>query len=270
MLLRIGEIRSILPESVHVMCLTATATTEVRKQVIAIVGLNNPKVFSVSPSKPNIVYTVKSEDDLFTAFVLLLDKLKAQCLGFPKIIIYCQKLSDCGKLYLLIKSYMGQQFTYPVDAPDIPQYRMVDMFHSCTDKEIKDHILKFFGKPTCLRIIIATVAFGMGIDCPDVHHIIHVGAPEDIETYIQATGRAGRDGMQSAATLLLVKGGSRHQLDANMKDYVANTKYCRRNLLFKQFEGQIAEAESACLCCDVCSSDCTCGSCSVKTAFFKM
>jgi len=106
----------------------------------------------------------------------------------------------------------------------------------------------------------------MGIDCPDVRHIIHVGAPEDIETYIQETGRAGRDGMQSAATLLLVK-GSRHQLDVHMKNYIANTKECRRNLLFKDFEGQIANARSACLCCDVCSRECNCGSCDIETSF---
>lgn len=56
----------------------------------------------------------------------------------------------------------------------MPQYRMVDMFHSCTDEEIKDHILLKFGHPTCLQIVIATATFGMNIDCPD---------PEDTDTY---------------------------------------------------------------------------------------
>lgn len=266
-LLRIGELRSILLESIQVMCLTATATREVQKQVISIIGLKDPKVFAVSPSKTNIVYIIKSHDDLFQAFTPLLGKLKDERSGFPKTIIYCQTLSDCGKLYQLFKKCLGQQFTNPVDAPDMPQYRMVDMFHSCTDKEIKDHILLNFGQPTCLRIVIATIAFGMGIDCPDVRHIIHVGAPEDTEAYIQETGRAGRDGMQSTATLLLIKGASRHHLDVNMKNYVANTKYCRRKLLFKDYEGKIAEVDSACLCCDICVHHCTCGSCDIKTEF---
>ena len=120
---------------------------------------------------------------------------------------------------------------------------------------------------TCSRVVIATVAFGMGIDCPDVHHIIHMGAPEDLEVYIQEAGRAGRDGMQSTATLLLIKGGTRHQLDVDMKNYVANSKYCRRNLPFKDFEGKIADTESACLCCDICASCCTCGSCGIKIEY---
>ena len=76
MLLRIGEIRSILPQSVRVMCLTATATREIQKHVITILGLKNPKVIAVSPSKANIVYKVKLEDDLIKLVMPLVDKLK--------------------------------------------------------------------------------------------------------------------------------------------------------------------------------------------------
>ena len=93
-----------------------------------------------------------------------------------------------------------------MDAPDLPQYRMVDVFHSCTDKEIKNYILHNFGQHTS-RMVIAMIAFSMGIDCSNVHHISHMGVPEDLEAYIQEIGRAGKDRIQS------------------MKNYVANTKY---------------------------------------------
>ena len=85
------------------------------------------------------------------------------------------------------------------------------MYHSCTDPEIKDHILLNFSKPSHLRVVVATIAFGMGVDCPDVHQIVHIGAPNDVESYIQETGRAGRDGMQSVAILFIIPGESKNK-----------------------------------------------------------
>lgn len=69
------------------------------------------------------------------------------------------------------------------------QYRLVD---SCTDSEVKGIISDFFF--TNVRVVIATVAFGMGIDCPDVRQVVHLGPPEDVEAYILEVGRAGQDG----------------------------------------------------------------------------
>ena len=65
-------------------------------------------------------------------------------------------------------------------------------------------------------MVIATIAFGMGIDCPDVRQIAHVGMPDDTESYIQETGRARRDGNLGLATLL--KATTHHSVDKNMKD----------------------------------------------------
>ena len=77
------------------------------------------------------------------------------------------------------------------------------MFTSCTETGVKNQILQSFTSPnSTLRIVIATIAFGLGVDCPDIRKIIHLGAPEDAESYIQATGRAGRDGKLSVAVLL--------------------------------------------------------------------
>jgi len=67
---------------------------------------------------------------------------------------------------------------------------MVDVYRSCTSKE---HILHNFCRPSNLRIVIATVVFGMGIDYPDVHRVFHFDAPDYIESYMQESGRAGRD-----------------------------------------------------------------------------
>ena len=71
---------------------------------------------------------------------------------------------------------------------------------------IKDAVLKAFVRPRSpLRIVIATIAFGMGVDTPDISYVIHWGPPEDIEQYVQATRRAGRDGNNSHAVMLYSK-----------------------------------------------------------------
>ena len=73
-------------------------------------------------------------------------------------------------------------------------------------------------------MIIATIAFGLGLDCPDVRQIVHVGLPEDMESYNQETGRAGRDGRPALATML--KARTYHLCEKSMKEYEANTTVC--------------------------------------------
>ena len=170
------------------MCLTATATSSLWEQVASILGMKNPKVIAVTPSKSNITYTIKGYNSYQEAFVVLLSCLTKQRKDFPQTIIYCVRLVECGRIYRHLRDSLGREFTEPVSAPDLPQFRLIDMYHSSIDVEIKKSILVSFTKASQLRVVIATVAFGMGIDCADVCQILHVGPPED---YIQETGRAG-------------------------------------------------------------------------------
>ena len=95
------------------------------------------------------------------------------------------------------------------------------MFTSDTGPDHKSKIIRLFTQQSNLRVVLATIAFGMGIDCPDVRHIVHVGLPDDICNYIQETGRAGRDGKVSLVTLLQSR--TYHYVDNDIKKYVANT-----------------------------------------------
>ena len=142
------------------------------------------------------------------------------------------------------------------------QFRLVDMYTSCTDEATESMIVQKFTRPSQLRIVIATVAFGMGIDCPDVHDIFHLGPPGDVESYIQETGRAGRNGMVAYATLLKTKNWKRYIDDEYMISYLENEDVCRRKVLFCHMEGyHTVEGIVKCLCCDVCQKSCQCSVC---------
>ena len=84
---------------------------------------------------------------------------------------------------------------------------------------------------------MATIAFGTGLDCPDVRRIIHWGPPSDIESDIQEVGRAGRDGHQAAAVLYYTASdrGAQH-VENTIKEYCGNIDKCRTELLFKDFD----------------------------------
>ena len=105
------------------------------------------------------------------------------------------------------------------------------MYTSVTAKSVKEHIVKSFCSPRGrLRVVICTVAFGMGLDCPNVHQIIHWGPAEDLEGYVQQTGRGGRDGDLCLATLFWKKGDQQHTAK-QMMEYCKG-KNCRRQELF--------------------------------------
>ena len=76
------------------------------------------------------------------------------------------------------------------------------MFTSVTESGHKEKILQLFNSNDNLRVLVATITFGMGVDCPNVRQIIHVGSPYDVSSYVQETGKTGRDGLVPVVTLL--------------------------------------------------------------------
>ena len=107
---------------------------------------------------------------------------------------------------------------------------------------------------------MATIAFGMGLDCPCVRQIIHWGPAEDIDSYVQQTGRAGRDGCMSVAVLF--HKNEKQFVSKAMVVYCSNELQCRRKLLFKDFVDSTLCSTPAvkCCCCDICAVTCECGS----------
>lgn len=260
----LGEVRSLVPETVHIMALTATATKASRQAICRTLGMIRPKVVTVSPNRPNIKYVVHSKPGtLEEVFASLVEEVKRLRLSVDRTIIFCRTYDSCSMLYLFMKDRLGTEFTDPIGAPDQARYRMIDMYTACTHPSVKKQVLdEFCASHSKLRVVIATIAFGMGLDCPDVRRVIHWGPSEDIEMYLQETGRAGRDGILSTAILYNIPGVQHVQ--TSMKEYASNKEDCRRMILLKDFDGneELSTSMPLCSCCDVCERKCKCPVCS--------
>ena len=199
----LGEVRSLIPTDVNIMALTATATVQTRKAICKTLGMVAPILVVESPNKPHIKYSiVLNPGTLEETFAPLVEELRHCRQLTDRVIVFCRTYDSCSLIYLFTRSRLGKELTEPVGAPDLAMFRLVDMFTSCTRPDVKDTVLKSFSRTDShLRVVIATVAFGMGLDCPNVRRVIHWGPSEDIELYLQETGRAGRDRLPAQAIL---------------------------------------------------------------------
>lgn len=252
----IGDMRSIVPSSVNVLALTATATKETYDVIVKRLSLENPAVIALPPFRNNISYSVRPKIDVHTLGEMLYQELKTKRTSFPKTILYVRTYTDCSNMYMVLKRKMGSEMTEPPGCPNVSGYRLIDMFNRALTEGKKEEVLSMFSrKDTTLRLVIATTAFGMGVDVADVRRILHWGMPSTLEEYVQETGRCGRDGEASQA--ILYQGKQTSYATITVKNYADNTSLCRRRLLFRDFllycEDDIHVTGSK--CCDVCGNN---------------
>lgn len=179
--LKIAEIRELLPD-VPVLALTATATPEVVKDIQARLHFRRENVFRMSFERSNLAYIVRKTDNKTGELLHILRSMPGSA------IVYVRNRRRTKEITELLNN------------EDIT----ADFYHAGLDdatKDIRQHRWQSGGS----RVMVATNAFGMGIDKPDVRIVIHMDLPDSIGAYFQEAGRAGRDGQKAYAVILYAK-----------------------------------------------------------------
>ena len=185
------------------MALTATATQETLSVVTRQLSLKEPVIVAISPNRVDIKLVVKPPQKLVDFARELGEDLKKHNKNYLITVVFCNSYNDCSYLYTTIVHYLGKQKTTPPGFPNLLEYRLLSMYTRASTDCMKRRIMSLFStKQSTLRIVIATAAFGMSIDIPDIEQIIHWGPPNDIEQYVQEIGRAGRGDLDAITTLV--------------------------------------------------------------------
>jgi ATP-dependent DNA helicase RecQ len=239
---QLGRLREEFP-SVSLHAFTATATERVRRDIVGELGLRDPVVLVGSFDRPNLIFRVLRRGDLHRQLLQILSRHEDEA-G----IVYCSSRREVDALAEWLRGEGRRAAPYHAGLADKVRARHQEDF---LDERVD--------------IIVATVAFGMGIDRSNVRFVIHAGAPRSPEHYQQEAGRAGRDGLPSECVLIYSGaefGRWRQMLEANgeltasarellrdMEHYAAGTR-CRHRWLVEYF-GEVYAREN-CAACDWC------------------
>ncbi|KAF8906041.1 P-loop containing nucleoside triphosphate hydrolase protein [Gymnopilus junonius] len=247
----LGSLREKYP-SVPIMALTATANKRTVKDIVTQLKLKDQASFSQSFNRPNLKYLVQRKKP-DSPIIEIVEFIQTKHRGEGGV-IYCNTRAKCESVAEVLRS-KGLSAAH---------------FHAGMSTQEKDHTVCSWQNGTTL-IIVATIAFGMGIDKPDVRFVIHHDMPKSMSGYYQETGRAGRDGKPADCLMFFsgvdlkrlifqIQNGDdttpesvQRQINAAREviQFAENTSECRRVQILRHFDEKFAKAECA-RGCDTC------------------
>ncbi len=211
------ELRLRFPETT-LMALTATATDSVRADIVTQLSLRDAGVYVASFNRPNLRYQIEPKDEPYARLLSFLRERDGQA-G----IVYCSTRRSTETLASRLSAD---------GVPALP-------YHAGLESDVRANHQERFLRDE-VRVICATVAFGMGVDKPNIRFVVHHDLPKNIESYYQETGRAGRDGDPADCLLLFGRGDQTRQ----ERFIEEKTDARERKIAREQLEGLVAFAES--------------------------
>ncbi len=240
----LGLLKQHFPE-VPIIALTATADQQTRQDIVAKLAYQ-PQKYVASFNRPNIHYKVLPKTNPIKQILQFLDSVPEQ-----SGIIYCGTRTSAERITEQLRTKGVNARTYHAGLPHSERKEVQTLF-----------------KHDRIDLVVATIAFGMGVDKPNVRFVIHYDLPKNIEGYYQETGRAGRDGMPAQAILLYDAADSgrlrgwianmpqeeQKRIETNKLNHMlafADAAHCRRQILLRYFD---EATQTACAFCDVCDN----------------